>query len=74
MFTKKETRTTSKTVNENQSKKGQSNVSADHLRKLIAESAYYRAQQRGFKGGNPVEDWLAAEREVNAQTKTNHTN
>jgi hypothetical protein len=29
----------------------------------IALAAYYKAQQRGFQGGNPVEDWLAAERE-----------
>jgi hypothetical protein len=26
--------------------------------------AYYRAQQRGFNGGNEMEDWLEAEREV----------
>jgi hypothetical protein len=31
---------------------------------MIAEAAYFRAQQRGFQGGNPVEDWLVAEAEV----------
>jgi len=31
--------------------------------KEIAIAAYFKAQQRGFQGGNPVEDWLAAERE-----------
>jgi len=31
---------------------------------LIATAAYYRAQKRGFRPGHDVEDWLAAEREV----------
>ena len=29
--------------------------------------AYHRAEQRGFKGGNPVEDWLVAERDIKSQ-------
>jgi hypothetical protein len=31
---------------------------------LIATAAYYRAQKRGFQPGHEVEDWLAAEREI----------
>jgi hypothetical protein len=31
---------------------------------MIAEAAYYRAQQRGFAGGDPLRDWLEAEAEV----------
>jgi hypothetical protein len=31
---------------------------------LIATAAYYRAERRGFSPGNELEDWLAAEREV----------
>jgi hypothetical protein len=31
---------------------------------LIATAAYYRAQKRGFRAGHEIEDWLAAEREV----------
>ncbi|HSG66567.1 MAG TPA: DUF2934 domain-containing protein [Gammaproteobacteria bacterium] len=31
---------------------------------LIAQAAYRYAERRGFVGGNPVDDWLAAEREV----------
>jgi hypothetical protein len=27
----------------------------------IAENAYYRAERRGFEPGHEVEDWLAAE-------------
>jgi hypothetical protein len=33
----------------------------------IALAAYYKAQQRGFQGGNPLEDWLAAEREFDGE-------
>ena len=32
---------------------------------MIAEAAYFRAQQRGFSGGDPLDDWLAAERQIN---------
>lgn len=34
-------------------------------RRMIAEAAYYRALDRGFVGGNPEEDWLQAEQEIN---------
>ena len=32
----------------------------------IAEAAYFRAQQRGFTPGYELEDWLIAERDVDA--------
>lgn len=32
----------------------------------IAQAAYFRAQQRGFEPGFELEDWLAAEREIDA--------
>jgi hypothetical protein len=31
---------------------------------LIAEAAYFRAEQRGFEPGNEIDDWLNAEVEV----------
>lgn len=31
---------------------------------MIADAAYYRAQQRGFAPGRELDDWLAAEAEV----------
>lgn len=37
----------------------------DRLR-MIAEAAYYRAEQRGFAPGRELEDWLAAEIDVEA--------
>lgn len=33
---------------------------------MIAEAAYFLAQARGFLPGNDLEDWLTAEREVDA--------
>ena len=32
---------------------------------MIAQAAYLRAERRGFVPGHELEDWLAAEREVN---------
>ncbi|HEB67867.1 MAG TPA: DUF2934 domain-containing protein [Gammaproteobacteria bacterium] len=28
---------------------------------MIAETAYFIAEQRGFVGGSPLDDWLQAE-------------
>lgn len=39
-------------------------LSPEQRRRMIAEHAYFRAEQRGFQGGNSLEDWLAAEAEV----------
>jgi hypothetical protein len=44
-------------------------VSPEMRRSMIAQAAYLRAEQRGFTGGNEVEDWLAAEAEVDALLK-----
>jgi hypothetical protein len=32
--------------------------------RLIREAAYYRAERRGFEGGDPTDDWAAAEAEI----------
>lgn len=31
---------------------------------MIAEAAYFRAEKRGFDDGDPMQDWLEAEREI----------
>lgn len=31
---------------------------------MIAEAAYYRAERRGFQGGDPAADWFEAEAEI----------
>jgi Protein of unknown function (DUF2934) len=33
---------------------------------LVAVTAYYKAEARGFESGHEIEDWLAAEQEVDA--------
>jgi hypothetical protein len=42
-------------------------VDAKERQRLIAEAAYYRAQKRGFAPGHEVQDWVAAEKEVDAR-------
>ncbi len=32
--------------------------------RMIAEAAYFRAERRGFGNGDPVQDWLEAEIEI----------
>ncbi|PZN31756.1 MAG: hypothetical protein DIU71_09170 [Proteobacteria bacterium] len=36
----------------------------------IARMAYWRAEKRGFEPGHELEDWLAAEKEVDARART----
>lgn len=40
-------------------------LTPEERRRMIAEAAYLRAQNRGFSGGNPEQDWLEAEAEIN---------
>jgi hypothetical protein len=41
-------------------------VTAQTRRRMIAEAAYYMAQQRGFAQGGEIEDWLLAEKQIDA--------
>jgi len=48
-------------------KKAAANSVSEEMRQhMIREAAYYRAQHRGFGGGAEMEDWCAAEREIDA--------
>ena len=47
-------------------------VTATARRAMIAESAYLRAERRGFTPGHETEDWLAAEAEVDRLLKLSH--
>jgi hypothetical protein len=40
--------------------------------RMICEAAYLRAERRGFMPGGEVEDWLAAEVEVDRLLKAEH--
>jgi Protein of unknown function (DUF2934) len=33
----------------------------------IAEAAYWRAERRGFEAGQELDDWLAAERQIDGE-------
>ena len=39
-------------------------IDAEKRHALIAEAAYLRAESRGFAPGHEVEDWVAAEAEI----------
>ncbi len=39
-------------------------LAGEDRQRLIAETAYFRAEQRGFAPGQELEDWLAAEIEI----------
>ena len=43
-----------------------SRMAGEDRQRLIAEAAYLRAEQRGFAPGQELEDWLAAEIEIDA--------
>lgn len=39
-------------------------VDDEQRREMIATAAYLRAERRGFENGSDLEDWLAAEEEI----------
>lgn len=45
----------------------QRHISTAERRKMIEEAAYFRALARGFGPGDPLEDWLSAELEIDAK-------
>jgi len=42
-------------------------ISDETFYEMTAKNAYYKAEQRDFVGGDELEDWYAAELEVNKQ-------
>ncbi len=47
--------------------KSPSKISREERLHMIEEAAYFRAEQRGFSGGDETQDWLDAEAEMNAK-------
>lgn len=41
-------------------------VDPERRRAMIAEAAYYRAEERGFEPGREFEDWCAAETAIDS--------
>jgi|GEM_PF-3316995 len=44
-------------------------ASVGERERRIRESAYLRAERRGFSPGAEIEDWLAAEREIDRRVR-----
>lgn len=42
-------------------------ISAAERRSMIEQAAYFRAEKRGFAPGDALQDWLAAEAEIDGQ-------
>jgi Protein of unknown function (DUF2934) len=40
------------------------NSISEQRHRMIETAAYFRAEKRGFAGGDPVTDWIEAEREI----------
>lgn len=45
---------------------GKAHITPEQRYRMICDAAYFRAERRGFVGGNPGDDWIAAEAEVDA--------
>ena len=41
-------------------------ATAEQRYSMIQVAAYLRAEKRGFRNGDPTEDWLTAERDIDA--------
>jgi hypothetical protein len=48
-------------------KKSVNSVLPEQRYEMIATAAYYIAERRGFSGGYAMEDWIAAEAEIDTQ-------
>lgn len=59
----------SKAILESASPRRRNPVTAEERYRMIAQAAYYRAQQRGFVGGDPLADWLSAEVEIDRELR-----
>ena len=46
-----------------------STVAPEERYKMIAAAAYLRAERRGFASGHALDDWIAAEAEIDAMLK-----
>ena len=47
-------------------------IDDEERRSMIARAAYFRAQRRNFEAGHELEDWLAAELEVDRDLARQH--
>lgn len=53
-------------TNSASTKSSHQKFSPEQRSQMIAEAAYFYAEKRGFFGGDPMDDWLAAEAEIDS--------
>ena len=63
----KSTKARKKTTAAKTARKTKTSVTTEARHAMIAQTAYYLAEARGFEHGNDVADWLTAERQINAR-------
>jgi hypothetical protein len=51
-------------------RQGWRQVTNDERHQMIQFAAYMKAEKRGFKNGDPTQDWVNAEKEVDAWLKS----
>ncbi len=59
-------KTPAKSVDPGASRDAKPAATPENFAAMVAEAAYYLAEQRGFKAGFEMEDWLAAEAQIHA--------
>lgn len=52
-----------------QNSNGAAMIDPETRRQMVAAEAYFLAERRGFRGGNEIEDWVAAEIVVDSRLK-----
>lgn len=63
---------TARTPTATRARRHEKAVAGEDRYRMIAEAAYFRAQRRGFVSGSELDDWLAAEIEVDELLAESH--
>lgn len=45
-------------------------ITPEQRYQMIAQAAYFRAERHGFSSGRALEDWIAAEQEIDSMLKS----
>lgn len=48
-------------------------ITPEQRYRMICDAAYFKAERRGFVGGNPADDWVEAEAEIDRLLKKSHS-
>jgi hypothetical protein len=64
-----EAQTQTLAIGKSESSSASPTLAADDVYRMIEETAYFKAEARGFAPGIELQDWLEAEREVRERLK-----